>query len=1118
MAILLQSGRSQLSASDWSISVTTGGNLTTGSYYLSLQGENIIGRNLLLQSSLISVSDNDQITITINQSALLLDTNNDPIEGWRYFIIGVSSSTDPTTFKQLAKIPAFDVNSPTTLLSFPLSLNITEDDQLNAELVVADPAALPTTNLINGMIREVTSLNAFFVYNVESTETVNNSTVLSAATGRWELIGTNSTYQDLTDNFGGCDQDLVTITEVTSLNVPDYNPIGVDSMPISFWLLNNTTYSVPAGTRITLNIFLGNIDKSRLFSGRIKYQLDGYVDTTDYSKRTTVISDDSVFSNLNVEENYTFNQPAIALPDELQANEAAIITVKLNFHAIEVDGYLPNTFLQILPQFVPTVGSYTSLGSFIGDGIIYNTYDRRRLVASSSLSALALEGEGFVKSYYFTKRDESVVTGFAANTSAQKALINKNGVVYYTALATPADSVIRALVDTTAGESIAATWSSTVTVGSSGSLTITCNYPCDANGNGTVRTNYPDVIAGNSQGVFNPLYLNIYVQKITGGEIRKFSNISVVPDVAQDVVIPDFSTGTVVGSVPSVEFGLYKPGSVSFIDTGGGSFAADDYRVTYSFVYDGNQITNISHKTIDGCVAEADQSISDLFVGSYWGDPVALKQDLRDYAVSQLKDNLFVWVEENDKLYRYDAVATDTDDDDLYLTHTNSGTWVQFVSGGGGGGGGGGGLTALEANTTLYVSTTGDDNNDGLTVGAPITLQTALYRASNYVFNGYNLTIQLANGTYTGLFKLPSILSSSGALFIDGNTGDNTLVKINGRFQGYCNTGQFHFRYFEIYSSGNDLFDLQRNGIYSFTEIRFGVCNNALNCYHNVSISLGNFTVFANELRFAQLVGNCTLDFANSVIDLENTPSFGFAFITLSNSFVRWNGSYINSGSATGRRFRVEDNSFFYSDNDPNTDLPGNIDGVVSYEYGYSTKFFNQLAFGTTDDLSTLGTLNMDLANDRVIIKDVSADQLKLGQATDLFNTTTLTTDSSPVVSTDNVIVWDTSANTARKMTLQSVIEWGMSTSNVETLSANKTLVITDAFLQLLNPNGADRDIEITAKRVGRIVNNSAGANALVIKRLGSTLATLSSASGNKAIYYHRLNDGTFYVEVTANY
>lgn len=65
---------------------------------------------------------------------------------------------------------------------------------------------------------------------------------------------------------------------------------------------------------------------------------------------------------------------------------------------------------------------------------------------------------------------------------------------------------------------------------------------------------------------------------------------------------------------------------------------------------------------------------------------------------------------------------------------------------------------------------------------------------------------------------------------------------------------------------------------------------------------------------------------------------------------------------------------------------------------------------------------------------------------------------------------------------------------NVEALSANKTITIFDEILQVLDPNGSDRDVVLPDPDGDfyKKIKNSGGANNLVVKQDTTTVATLT--------------------------
>ena len=80
------------------------------------------------------------------------------------------------------------------------------------------------------------------------------------------------------------------------------------------------------------------------------------------------------------------------------------------------------------------------------------------------------------------------------------------------------------------------------------------------------------------------------------------------------------------------------------------------------------------------------------------------------------------------------------------------------------------GRVTLTANTTYYVSTTGNDSTGNGSSGNPwLTLQHAWNVITTFDLGGYTATIQLADGTYTGGLFVSSA-PIGGNVVINGNT------------------------------------------------------------------------------------------------------------------------------------------------------------------------------------------------------------------------------------------------------------------------------------------------------------------------------------------------------------
>lgn len=593
MGIYFANGRSILPSNSWNITVNSnGGNLIANSYYFSLQARNRVGLTLPLYSSLITVANNNSITFTIN------DIAKETGEEWISYVISANTVNTPISYCQIAEIPLVNLNS-NLVNSFPLVLTLNNQEHLQLNKIVANNTLFPTT-AIHGMCRGLTSTALIYKYDVFDTTTPqDNLLTFNGTTGKWKATGRFTTYITSVTEEDGCSQDIRNITDPSNIIVPKYNPTGTTSNAITLWL--TSTKTVSKNTRISITVKLGELNKSQLFDGLLELKFKGFVNTTTGIKRITLADGITPLEELDILYKYDANNPTLILPDNLAVGEAYILEVSCNFQSAEIEDYIVNgSYISIYPEFTASASIYNPAGIILGD-VIFKDKDKRRIVPDLGLSAKALEGAGLIKSFSFPVQEETIVTALQPN-STNIIAVNKLGNVYSTT-SLPSDAVQRAIVKTLAGESNPSVWSSNTSVTANGSLSITVNYPCDADGFGTVRSDYPDVIAGNNKGLFNPTFVNLYIDD--GTSIKVFSN-AVIAGTDQQFVISDLSLGT-TSTLPSNtdnSYSLYAPGTVNVVASSGGSFPAGSYRVAYSFVYNGNQVTSISHRVADGCVPE----------------------------------------------------------------------------------------------------------------------------------------------------------------------------------------------------------------------------------------------------------------------------------------------------------------------------------------------------------------------------------------------------------------------------------------------------------------------------------------------------------------------------------
>lgn len=249
----------------------------------------------------------------------------------------------------------------------------------------------------------------------------------------------------------------------------------------------------------------------------------------------------------------------------------------------------------------------------------------------------------------------------------------------------------------------------------------------------------------------------------------------------------------------------------------------------------------------------------------------------------------------------------------------------------------------LSAARAYYVRTDGSDSNDGLTDaagGAFLTLSKALSVIATIDFNGYTVTIQLGDGTYSSTtVSVPVTVGQATAskLVIQGNAttpanvvlshtsgwtgaitagaGTRVLVK-NLKLTGNTNT------YGLVATAGGYLeysnIDFGSGGLAHMTATDGGLIRQ-VGAY---AISGGSGIHF-----YAQLDGKI---FAQSLtITLSGTPAFSNAFALASGLGVIVSQSTF-SGSATGKRYDATSNALIQTYGAGANYFPGNSAGTTA--------------------------------------------------------------------------------------------------------------------------------------------------------------------------------------------
>lgn len=247
----------------------------------------------------------------------------------------------------------------------------------------------------------------------------------------------------------------------------------------------------------------------------------------------------------------------------------------------------------------------------------------------------------------------------------------------------------------------------------------------------------------------------------------------------------------------------------------------------------------------------------------------------------------------------------------------------------------------LTGNRTYYVATTGNDANDGLTALTPfLTIQKAIDVVYGSLDLGiYDVTIQLADGTYTEAAIVNAPAVGTGNVLIQGNTGTpanviwttTTLntVCLEARSEARIQVGSLEM---QASGAGVGCAYANRGRITFKSGMRFGTSTT----FHAIAARGGLIEFSANY----DIVGGasyhwfCTDAGSNIVaqvitITLTGTPAFSIFVVAETPSFVLANGNTF-SGAATGTRYLAVLNGVIQTGGGGATYFPGNVAGSTA--------------------------------------------------------------------------------------------------------------------------------------------------------------------------------------------
>lgn len=245
----------------------------------------------------------------------------------------------------------------------------------------------------------------------------------------------------------------------------------------------------------------------------------------------------------------------------------------------------------------------------------------------------------------------------------------------------------------------------------------------------------------------------------------------------------------------------------------------------------------------------------------------------------------------------------------------------------------------LTANRTYYVRTDGSDSNNGLANvagGAFLTIQKAMDVAKGLDFNGFTVTVQVADGTYTGAVTVPVMTGQAGTsnLVIQGNAGTpaNVVVNVTGN---NCFTvgGQARVlvKDMELQSSNYAFYVPDSGSQLFFSNLRFGACagGHILTALGGQAQATGNYFITGGGAEHVHADSEGVIEIGSRTITLVGTPAFSSQFASASGGTIRMFGNTF-VGSATGKKFSATFGGLIQTFGAGVNAFPGNTAGTVS--------------------------------------------------------------------------------------------------------------------------------------------------------------------------------------------